>query len=490
MKRVLEGLEPKKVFWFFEEVSRIPRNSGDEQRISDYLVDFAVKRGLKVQRDEALNVVIDKPATPGYEHRPKIMLQGHMDMVCVKDPGVEHDFTKDPIELIVENGLIRANGTSLGADDGNALALCLALLDDDEIEHPAIQAIFTVEEEVNFGGALKIDGSMLDGQYLIGLDYSQNTNILVSCAGSSDTFFRIPTKKQKLGISEGKCAVKIKVSGLASGHSGIKIINGHGNAIRILGEVLSNVQKEIDFRLGQISGGAKKNVIPAGGEAVIVFDAAVSDKVEMLLGMLNNELKKEYRNTDPGLQIDYEFCGIPKTVYEETDQERILTVIDLIPDGLQNYLDAERTLTKCSMNMGSLIEIEDGIEIVSMIRSNSEYEHDQILRRLKRLATVTGVEFIVDGRYPGWEYDPDSMLTQQVQDIWEDVRGQRPPVNIIHAGVETGLLMKRMQEQGKRIEAINLGTRNWDVHTTRERTEIDALRSTYKLLIQILKRIK
>lgn len=195
MERVLKGLEPENVFYWFEEISRIPRGSGNEQAVSDFLVNFAKERGLEVKRDDALNVVIDKPATAGYENRPKVILQGHMDMVYVKNPGVEHDFLKDPIRLVVDGEYLRADGTSLGADDGNAVSLCLAILDNEETPHPALEVVLTTGEETSLIGATAMDAGMLDGDYLIGLDYSQDTNVLVSCAGSSEVFFTVEAGK-------------------------------------------------------------------------------------------------------------------------------------------------------------------------------------------------------------------------------------------------------------------------------------------------------
>lgn len=490
MERVLKGLEPERVFTFFEEISRIPRGSGNERAVSDYLVEFAKKRGLKVQRDDALNVVIDKPASPGYEDRPKVILQGHMDMVCVKEPGIDHDFMKDPIRLVVDGGYLRADGTSLGADDGNAVSICLAILDDESAVHPPLQAVFTTEEEVGLKGAKALDSSMLDGTYLIGLDYSQDNNVLVSCAGSTTNVFRVNGRKQRTEESGEKVAFRIELKGLTGGHSGIEIIKGRANANRLMGEILSALNETGNLELGKISGGVKKNVIPYWAEAVVILPKVEAARAEDVLERTAGAIRKEYRNTDPELMVSSFREKVPDSCYPRDVTERVLTLLDLIPDGLQNYLDGERTMTKSSGNLGMVYETEDGIEMVSMVRSNSEYEHDQILRRMKRAARAADAEFESEGRTPVWEYDPDAGFTEKVRDIWQQVRGERPPVNIIHAEVETGLILEKLAAQGKRLEAVNLGVKNYEVHTPRERMEIASIGRTYEFLRALLERIE
>ncbi|MCI8510572.1 MAG: aminoacyl-histidine dipeptidase [Lachnospiraceae bacterium] len=489
MERILKDLKPENVFFFFEEISRIPRNSGDEQAVSDYLVEFAKKRGLKVRRDAALNVVIDKPASPGYEDRPKVILQGHMDMVCVKNPGVEHDFKKDPIPLVIDGEFLRANGTSLGADDGNAVALCLAILDNEEAPHPPLQVILTTMEEIGCKGAQALDASMMDGDYLIGLDYSQDTNILVSCAGSTTHFFRVRGEKEAVGEQSDKRALLLKIGGLTSGHSGIEIIKGRANANRLLGELVSALDPNGTARFAAISGGDKKNVIPFWAEASVVLSKKEAEAALKAFESLSEEVKREYQETDPLMTLSLCETKLPEFAWSQKTTQTVLALLDLIPNGLQNYLDAERTLTKCSGNLGIVQETEEGIELISMVRSNSEYEHDQIIRRMSRAAALTGTEYHNEGRTPAWEYDKESGFPAQIQDIWEKERGSRPPLNIIHAEVETGLFVGKVKAQKRKLEAVNLGIRNYDVHTPRERLEIASLGRAYTLLLKVLEEI-
>ena len=489
MARVLSGLKPENAFYFFEEISRIPRGSGNEQAISDYLVGFAKERGLEVKRDAALNVVIKKPATFGYEKRPKVILQGHMDMVCVKEPGITHDFTRDPIELVIDGTFLRANGTSLGADNGNAMALCLAILDNDTMKHPALEVLFTTNEETGMKGAMELDGGLVDGDCLIGLDYSQDSNILVSCAGSCNNYFAIKTAKEAVDRPERKDALCIRIDGLTSGHSGVEIIKGRANANRVLGEILSAIEKLSAFQIAKISGGTQINVIPVAAQATICCEAQTTGQLKQVLAGIAEQLKREYQYTDPGMKVECNSVTVPERAYPQEATKTVSALLNLIPNGLQNYLDAFRTITKCSGNLGMVYETEQGIELISMTRCNSEYEHEQILRRMEQLAELCGVEYRCDGRTPVWEYDPDSDLTKQVQDVWERLRGERPETAIIHAGVETGLIIGKMRERGKMLQAVNLGVRNYDVHTPRERMEIASLGRTYELLVEILREI-
>ncbi len=488
MKRILEGLEPEKVLYYFEEISRIPRGSGNERAVSDYLMGFAKEHGLKAERDEALNVVISKPATPGYEDRPGVILQGHMDMVCVKDPGVEHDFEKDPIPMVVEDGYIRAKGTTLGADDANAIALGLAILDNDTIRHPKLQTLFTVEEEIGLFGAARLDASMLDGDYMIGLDYSGEKDILVSCAGNSNNVFTVPGKKE--APKSGMQAFRVSVGGLTSGHSGNQIIYGFGNANRILGEILNALNEKSPVRLAEICGGSKMNAIPAEAEAVILCPASEKEAVTKCFENIAPAIVREYAATDPGMKLACEPTELPKVCWADPVTGQALTLLALIPNGAQNYMDRDLSMVKCSGNFATIRETEAGIEMLSMVRSNSEYEHDQIVRRMKLLAAAVGVKFENMNRMPGWEYDPDSQFVKKIQDIWEEVRGFRPPTRVIHAGVEAGILIGKMKERGRKIEAINMGVNAEGAHTTLERVEIASLGRTYDFLIRILERIR
>lgn len=491
MARVLEGYSPEKVYYFFEEISKIPRNSYEEQKITDYLLDFAAQRGLKAVRDEHLNVVIEKPATPGYENRPKVILQGHTDMICVKRPDVEHDFTKDPIELVVDGDYVRANGTTLGADDGNAVALMLALLDDDSFPHTAFQAVFTSAEEVSMMGAKNIDPHLLDGKYLIGLDYSQDRNILVGCAGISIHALTLPAAKAPLADPGQKAAVKISLSGLTGGHGGGDIIHYRANAIRLFAELLYALQEEVPFEVASVFAGEKNNSIPVNGELVLCYSRENGERVAAALGRIRDALQGEYAETDPGLSLVWEEAALPQACYDAETTGRLMQMMDLLPNGPFNFIDKARKFCKCSSNLGVLKEIDGGLYFTDTVRANSTYQNTQAHRRIAATAALCGASHECISYLPPWEYQRDSSFAKAVAKIWEPVKGYRPEENIIHATVETGLLIEKMHACGNTAaQGINLGVHNIDVHTFNERMELATLGKTFEVLRAVLEQIE
>ena len=490
MQWVLEGLKPEKLFHYFEEVSRIPRNSHDEKRISDYLMKFAADHGWDAQRDSVLNTVINVPASPGYEDRPKLILQGHMDMICVKDSGVEHDFTKDPIPLASDGEWIYAKGTTLGADDGKALALILALLDDESVKHPPVQALFTASEEVGLYGAQNLDASMLDGKYLIGLDYSSDENILVSCAGSSEHTISLQAPKVDVAVPDQKTAFSISLSGLTSGHGGGDIHRNRANSVRLVCELLCALREQIPVELASVTAGTKANVIPANADATIIVPAAETDAVVSLLGKSLATFQTEYQYTDPDLKLTWAEVAVPGQCYSDETVQSLLDCVDLLPFGLFNYLDAEHKFCKSSCNVGVLAETPGLIEISAMVRGNSNYQHAQVIRRIRRAAACCGAQYEQESYAPAWEVNQDSRLAQQVADIWEKVRGVRPDFHIIHATVEGGIFIDKMAQLGKPLDVINIGVQNPNVHTTKERMSITSFINAYTLLRNVLEELR
>lgn len=490
MQRILDQLEPKKLFYYFEEISQIPRNSHCEEQISDYLVKFAADRGWDVKRDAALNTVINVPASPGYEDRPKLILQGHMDMICVKDPGIEHDFTKDPIPLAYDDQWIYAKGTTLGADDGKALALILALLDDESLPHPPLQALFTSCEEMGLYGAQHLDASMLDGSYLIGLDYSSDENILVSCAGSSEHTITIQAPKTAVARPAEKAALHIELSDLTSGHGGGDINRYRANSVRLICEILCTLRQQISLEVAAITAGTKANVIPANASTTVVIPAGDVHTAVSQLEQLRATLQNEYQHTDPALKLVWSDTAVPEQCYSEEAVQVLLDCVDLLPTGLFNYLDAEHKFCKSSCNMGVIAEKPGLIQISEMVRGNSNYQHAQAIRRIQRAAACCGAQHEQESYTPAWEVNQNSPLAQQVADIWEKVRGSRPELNIIHATVEGGIFIEKMAELGKPLDVINLGVKNPNVHTTKERMSISSFVRTYALLRSVLENIQ
>jgi len=484
---VFDGFKPERVYHYFEEIAKVPRNSFHEEKISNYLVEFAKAHNIDYVQDEHWNVVMNKPATPGYEGRKKIILQGHMDMVCVTEPGVVHDFENDPIELIRDGDYVRANGTSLGADDANAVSLILALFENDEIPHPALQAVITTAEEVGMIGARNLDGDLLDGDYLIGLDYSQNTSVLVSGAGGCESTVTLARKDVPVEKA-GKKAYKLAISGLKGGHSGTQIIFERACAIRLLGEALGDLKSRFSgLAVASVAGGDKGNVIAAWSEAVIVIDEAHTAAFEARVNELNEGMRFEFAPFDPGLVLTASPCDVPAECLDAATLNALVDLLDLLPSGVRSYLDTEREHMKSSTNLGTLRQTDDTIVVTPYSRSNSEYQMDQLVRRIAAAASRCGAECTFDNRVAAWQFDPNSSLNSKVQDIWEKTRDYRPPLVIFHAGVEPGLFIKKMKERGRKLEAVNIGVHNFDVHSPKERMEIATLGEAYTLLEAILR---
>ncbi len=487
MPGVFDGFAPESVYRFFEEIARVPRDSFHEKKISDWLVNFAAERGIDCVRDECWNVVMSVPATPGYEGRKKIILQGHMDMVCVADAGVEHDFENDPIELARDGDYVRAVGTTLGADDGSALALMLAVLDDKNAPHPALQCVFTAAEEVGMIGAMELDASLLDGDYMIGLDYSRNTGVLVSGAGCREAEIALDMGREAC-FAEGRKAFALTVSGLRGGHSGVQIILGRACAIRVMGEALSALTERFgSLSVHSFTGGEKANSIAAASRAVVSVRESDAAGLTESVRTLDARLRAEYEPVDPGLTLAVVPTDVPALRCARGAVKSLLSLLDLLPSGAQNYLDAERTLVKSSANFGTLREENGSFALRPFFRSNSEYQMDQLSRRIRVAAERCGASCAFKNRSPAWEFDPRSPLNSKVQDIWERTRGFRPPLVIVHGGVEPGIFIEKMARRGRRLEAVNIGPNTRDAHSTRERMEIATLGQTYELLSALLR---
>lgn len=477
MKRVLEGLKPEKVFYYFEEISKIPRCSGHEKQISDYLYNFARSKNLEAIQDEYLNVIIKKPASRGYENAPAVMLQGHMDMVCEKNEGVDHDFSKDPIKLRIKDGCIYASDTTLGADNGIAVAMALSVLDSD-LEHPALEVLITTDEEKGMTGANKLDGSLFKSKYLLNMDSEEEGVFTAGCAGGSEVDFKIPVKFQNIG---GR-AYKISVKGLSGGHSGVDIHKEKGNANKILGRILYDL---IDYtELFSIEGGSKTNAIPREANAVLTIKDL--DKVSEKLDKWNEILKNEYAFTDPNVKVTLtdlkeEVFPLDKEIYKKA-----ATLINLIPVGVLSRSTAI-DLVISSNNLGVITTDEKYIRLFNHPRSSVEtLLTEGFIPAMEQLGDMLGVECERGSYYPGWEYAKESEIRDICIGVYRDMFKKEPLVGAIHAGLECGLLMDKIPG----LDAISMGPDAYDAHSPNEHVSISSVENIYSLLCEILKRIK
>lgn len=485
---MLQGLQPEKVFDYFEQLTRIPRGSRNEKAVSDYIVDFAKAHGYRYEQDAAWNVKLWAPATPGYESRPSIALQAHLDMVCTCEPGVEFDFAAQPIPVCIEDGFVTARGTTLGADDGAGVALILALLDDASLPHPPLQAIFTTGEEVVFVGAEAMDPDWIDSDYLIGLDYSNNKRILTSAAGLSVLRCQLDTARER---PAGRwTAVHVAVSGMQGGHSGNMIHRDRANAIKVLGELVSDSLTE-DVRLSSFTAGKLINVIPAAAECVLLVPEKAAPQLHDALDARIAAMKSAYWHTEPQLHIAYADApaeGCPALT--KTSAEQLLSYLSLCFAGAYRLADDQFSRAECSANPAVLTMDEESAVLTISMRSNSEYFHDRLIAHQRQLAALCGWRTEIVNRAGSWEFNPHSRLLEQAIPIFRRVAGYDPEIAQIHAGVEGGVFEAKARQHGRKIDMINLGCMTYDVHTPNERLEISSVGPLYEILREILKNVQ
>ncbi|MTI67059.1 MAG: aminoacyl-histidine dipeptidase [Firmicutes bacterium] len=485
MSKVLKDLEPKKVFEFFEELTKIPRCSGNEKKVSDYLVNFAKERNLEVIQDEALNIVIKKPATKGYENAKRVILQGHMDMVCEKNKDTKHDFSKDPLNLRIKDELLMATGTTLGADNGIAVAYCLALLDSNDIPHPPLEVLVTTEEETGMGGAQKLDPDSVNGDILINIDSEEEGVFLVSCAGGVRTKAKLPI--EWTNKDENKNSYTIKIRGLKGGHSGMEINKGRGNSNKIMGRILYNLNGCLEFDLAEVNGGAKMNAIPREADAIVLVDKENKEKLINEIGKWDNILKNELKAADPNVSVVVDECKKEvKKTFNKITKESIISLYNLIPNGIETMSMEIKGLVESSTNLGVVTTYKNEIVLESATRSSIESLKSRIVEKTSLAAKVTGAEFVTNDPYPAWQYNSESKIRDLFVKVYKEKFGVKPEITAIHAGLECGLFREKLGD----LDMISLGPDMHDVHTPDENLSISSTKKTWEFLLDVLKEIK
>ncbi|SKA83843.1 dipeptidase D [Clostridium sp. USBA 49] len=486
MSNILNNLKPYEVFKYFEEISNIPRGSGNEKAISDYLVNFAKEHNLEVIQDEALNVIIKKPAYKGYENAPIVVLQGHMDMVNEKKQNVEHDFNKDPLKLRVEGDKIYALGTTLGADNGIAIAYSLAILSSNDIPHPPLEVLITTDEETGMTGAKNLNPEHIKGRILINMDSEEEGQLLVSCAGGVRlrSVLKIDWEQN---IKENFVCAEIKIRGLKGGHSGMEINKGRGNSNKIIGRILYDILNTFDFRLISINGGNKDNVIPREAYAEILIKKDCIEDIKLLIDKWNKILQNEFKISDPYINVDFNI--VSKTlnkVFSKESTKKAIEFLYLIPNGVQTMSMEIEGLVESSINLGAVKTDSESVHFNSAARSCVRSLKEDIVNKYKITAEVFNAEFYKEADYPEWKYNPNSKIKKLFQKVYKDLYGREPEIVAIHAGVECGLFEEKFGE----IDMISFGPNIYDVHTPNENMSISSVQRTWKYLLAVLKEIK
>jgi len=478
-----ENFKCSKVLHYFEEISKIPRGSGNEKQISDYIVDFAEKRGLWVKQDAALNVIVKKQASKGYENLPGVIIQGHLDMVCEKNNDVTHDFLKDPIEIIYDGDFIKANGTTLGSDNGIAVAMGLALLDDDSVKHPPVEVVFTTDEEVGMQGAAALDGSFIDGKTLLNIDSEKEGVFTGGCAGGMKTHTHLPViyEEQNAGLT----SYAIMINGLMGGHSGIDIDKGRANANVLMARLLHSLLEKFDIKLNYIAGGSKDNAIPREAECVLSFDKAILHDIEKAIADINNVFNNEFKNTDRNIKIKINEAEKQNLCFSKESFKKIIYLSMLLPNGVQTMSSDIEGLVESSNNIGAVKTDNNEVTFVCALRSAVISKKYFIYNKIKAVSELAGASVSSIGNYPAWEYDGNSKIKNLCLQVYEELFDKKAEEEIIHAGLECGIFAEKLPG----VDMISFGPNLYDIHTPDERASISSIERCWVFLLEILKRL-
>lgn len=472
MKRVLE---------IFEELSRVPRPSKKEEKIRQWVLDYARKAGYVTQVDGAGNVLLRVPATPGCESGKTIVLQGHLDMVCEKRPSSSHDFETDPLVLEYAGEWLTARDTTLGADNGIAIALALAFAEDDQAKHPPLELLFTVDEETGLTGATNLDGNLLSGKVLLNLDSEEPGSFVVGCAGGRSSTITLP--KATGPLAPGEAPWKIVVTGLNGGHSGVDIKLQRGNANVLLGRSLRRLRKTGSLRVARVSGGNAHNAIPREAEAVVVLDAGAEKRLAAEVEGLNAAFRRELASTDPqATVVATKEDALPEELYTREATAALTDMLVAIPNGVYRYSDTIPGLVATSANLATLSTEDEGIKILVSQRSSSKAHLEALTEKLAAIAEANGGLATSDGEYASWEPNFDAELVHRSTETYQRLFGAEPKVEVIHAGLEAGVIGDKYPG----MEMISFGPRIEQAHSPDERLHLPSIEPAYRLLTEVV----
>lgn len=478
---VLSGLEPGEVFRYFEKLCSVPHGSGNTKRISDMCADFARELGLPFRQDALNNLIIWKSASPGYEAAPPIILQGHLDMVCARAEGCVRDMSSEGVELATDGEYVWAEGTSLGGDDGIAVAMILAVLTDESLPHPPLEAVFTVDEETGMDGARALDCSALRGRRLLNLDSEEEGVFTVSCAGGVRADCFLPARREALA---GEACYAVTVSGLRGGHSGADIHLGRASANQLAGRVLYGAMERVPgLRAAEIRGGRFDNVICTENEAHVAVPAGEAAELEAFLRKFDRILKNEYAGSDGGVALRFERTEFDRALTRR-DTAVLLRALAALPQGVEAMSADFPGLVQTSLNLGIMGMEEDGLHLSVSIRSSMESQKEMLLQRVRAIVEQGGGTVSPRAAYPGWEYARSSALRELVLAAYRDTAGREGAASAIHAGLECGLFAEKLPG----LDAVSFGPDIYDVHSPRERLGVASTGRVYRLLREILRR--
>ena len=470
---MLNKLKQENIFNYFCQISDIARPSKNMSGIAQFCTDFAKKQGLEYYKDEFNNVIIKKNAYKGYEDKPTIILQGHLDMVCEKDKGVSIDFNKNGITLDVKDDFLFAKGTSLGADNGIAIAYILSILADKSLKHPKIEALFTTDEEIGMCGAIGLDAKHLNGKILINIDMEEEGVLTVGCAGGARADVTIPVNF----ITKDGNFFEIKVDGLIGGHSGVEIDKGRLNANILLGKIINSL-KTYGVNIASINGGSKDNAITRSASAIVCSNFNLQE----LDGLINKEFKTK---AEPGLNITINSLDKSQKVLDDISTNNVINFLVTTKNGVIEYSNDIKGLVETSLNLGILKTNNKNVSFSFAVRSSKEAKLQELLKTLKAIAKDNGGTINTHSFYPAWEYNKESKIREIFKTEYFKMYNEYPQITVIHAGLECGILTQKISN----LDAISFGPTMYSVHTTQEKLSISSARRTYKYLLSVLENL-
>jgi dipeptidase D len=483
MNKSITSLKPERLWHYFNEILEIPRPSKKEEKIVEYLLNFGKEKQLETFKDDIGNVIIKKVASPGKETAKTVVLQSHMDMVCEKNSDKVHDFESDPIEAYIDNEWVKANGTTLGADDGIGIAAQLAILESEEIEHGPIECLFTTDEETGLTGAQNLKPETLKGKILLNLDSEDEGQLFIGCAGGKDTSIEMPYKKE--AVPQDYKSFKIAVSGLKGGHSGDEIQKGLGNANKILNRLLWMTAEQIDVKLSHFDGGNLRNAIAREAFAIICIPNNQVPQIKSFVDDYFKTLKEEYRITDSGIKIMIEDSETAQFVFDSEVQKNLLNSLYACPHGVLAYSAEIPNFVETSTNLAAVKTLDNHIKITTSQRSSVESAKDDAANMVRSAFELTGSKIYHTGGYPGWAPNPDSEIVRLTASTYKELFNEEPEVLAIHAGLECGLIGAIYPD----MDMISFGPTIKGAHSPDERIDIKTTTKFWDLLIEVLKKI-
>ena len=471
-----------KVFDIFAEICKVPRPSKHEEKISQWLQDFAAQHGIECVADEAMNVIMRVPATPGYEDKEGVILQAHMDMVCEKNGDVEHDFMSDPIQTYIDGEWLKAQGTTLGADNGIGISMALAAITDPELKHPAIECLFTVDEETGLTGAMKLQNGMLRSKRLINLDSEDDGQIFIGCAGGIDTLAKMHYQAESLEVKGDRLAVRLSVSGLMGGHSGDDINKGRANANQLLVWFLARIWPQTDIQLASINGGNLRNAIAREAEAILTIPMAYKEQIRIEWNQYVAQMEGVFGEVEKDLRMDLETTDMPETFIPSDKAYRLIMALCECPHGMIAMSKEMPGLVETSTNLAS-IKMKDGfIEVNTSQRSSIETSKHHLKWAVEQALAMACDEVTHGDGYPGWAPNPNSPLLEVVKQAYIDLYKAEPKVLAIHAGLECGLFLEKYPY----LDMVSIGPQMYGVHSPQERLSIPSTERCYDWLCRVL----